>query len=91
MAGDDGRSTARWEHFSHEALQHLLILVVITSEGLQLAFKTYFYSQGQLWVLQANKVTCRRERNVKREVKLEAHFCQRPFGWAFGTAGRCLG
>ena len=60
-AGDDGRSTAAWEHSGHEALQHLLILVIIASEGLQLAFKTYFYSQGQLWVLQANKVTCKKE------------------------------
>lgn len=77
MAGDDGRSTAMWEHFSHEALQHLLVLVIITGEGLQLAFKTYFYSQGQLWVLQANEVTCRRETNVKREVKLEVHSCLR--------------
>lgn len=87
IAGDDGRSTARREHFAHEALQHFLILVVITSEGLQLAFKTHFYSQGQLWVLQANKVTCRREGNMKREITLEVIFCL-CFGWAFGTAGR---
>lgn len=57
LAGNDGRSAASWEHSGHEALQHLLILMVVAGEGLQLAFKTNFYSQGQLWVLQANKVT----------------------------------
>lgn len=61
MAGDDGRSTTRWEHSGHEALQHPLVLVVITGEGLQLAFKAHFYSQGQFWVLQANEVTCKKK------------------------------
>lgn len=57
MAGNDGRSAACGEHSGHEPLQHFLILMVVTCEGLQLTFKTYFYSQGQFWVLQANKVT----------------------------------
>lgn len=61
MAGDNGRSTARWEHSGHEALEYLLILVVIASEGRQQAFKTYFYSQSQFWVLQADEVTCMKE------------------------------
>lgn len=43
LAGNDGRPAPSWEHFGHETLQHLLILVVVTCEGLQLAFETYFY------------------------------------------------
>lgn len=56
-AGVDGRSAASRVHFGHEVLQHPLIIIVIAREGMQLAFKTYFYSQGQLWVLQTNQVT----------------------------------
>lgn len=63
LASDDGRPAASCEHSGHEALQHLLILVIVTGEGLQLALKTNFYSQRQLWILQANEVTCRKERN----------------------------
>lgn len=64
LASDDGRSAASWDYVGHEVLQHLLIIVVVTGKGLQLAFETYFYSQGQLWVLQANQVTCRMKRNM---------------------------
>lgn len=38
LAGDDGRSAAISYHLGHEALQHLLIIVVIAREGLQLTF-----------------------------------------------------
>lgn len=58
MAGDDGRSAARWTQSGHKALKHLLVLVVITSKSLQQIFEAYLYSQSQLWILQADKVTC---------------------------------
>lgn len=54
VARYDGRSASSWKHFGHEALQNLLILIVVTCEGKQLPFKTYFYSKGKLWVPQAN-------------------------------------
>lgn len=62
-ASDDGWSPAMLDDFGHEALQHLLIIIVITSEGLQQVFQTYLYWQGQLWVLQANKVPFGKKKN----------------------------
>lgn len=60
-AGNDGRPAASRKNFGHEALQHLLIIVVVARESFYEAFKTYFHSQGQLRVLQINKVTWRRK------------------------------
>lgn len=70
MAGDDGRSTGIWANFGHEALQHLLVVVVITCEGLQLAFQTHFHSQSQLRVFQADKVTWRRTFEKRSKVRM---------------------
>lgn len=61
LAGDDGRSAAISYDLGHEALQHLLIIVVIAREGLQLTFQTYFYWQSQLRVPHTNEVTCTRK------------------------------
>lgn len=43
-AGNDSGPAASLEHSGHEALQHLLILMVVTNEGLQQGLQTYFYS-----------------------------------------------
>lgn len=56
-AGDDLGSVTRWEHSAHQALQHSLVLVVITGEGLQQRFETHLHGQSQLRNLQVDQVT----------------------------------
>lgn len=60
-AGDDLRSLAAWEHSAHDALQHPLVLVVVTGEGLQQRFEAHLHGQSQLRNLQADQVTWEKE------------------------------
>lgn len=67
VAGNDGRPVASVKIFGHEALQHPLVVVVVAGESFHEVFKTYFHSQGQLGVLQTNKVTWRRSIYKKQQ------------------------
>ena len=57
-AGDDAGPLAGGEDPSHQALQHVLVLVVVAGEGLQLTLQADLHRQGHLGVLQANAVSC---------------------------------
>ena len=55
LAGDDGGSAPGVDP-AHQALQHALVVMVITRKRLHLALQTHLHRQGQIWVLQTNTV-----------------------------------
>lgn len=70
LAGDDLGSPTPLVVPSHEALQQLLVLVVVTGEGHHQAPQTFLHGQGLLMVLQTDTVPCMghtgRERALER-------------------------
>lgn len=56
-AGNDGGPAACRVELSHEFLQDLFIIVVVTGEGVKLVLQTDLHSEGHLRVFQIDQET----------------------------------